>query len=173
MWSSFYTALCNELGKRAGLYLVVLLGSGAVGGVYWLDPFYHGGWILSYKGWLFVFIVICAIAILVSQSVVGLTIVAILALISSGGFAFLYKNSSFQYGEWPFWAWALHLLCVALIVGVLVGTGARLFGIQSAGAIGSQDKSQTRGRNGCASRRGRASKEVPPANAGGQNKLDD
>jgi hypothetical protein len=159
MWKSFWAALTDELGKRASLYLIVLLGSGAVGGVYWLDPLYHGGWILSYKEWLFAFIVICAIAILASQSTVGLTIVVICALLSSGGFAFLYKNPNFEHGDWPFVGWALHLLAVALIVGVFVGIGARFF---------QRETPPAPPRGGGGSKRGRASKEAPPATAGGK-----
>jgi hypothetical protein len=126
MIKALWKALSDEFAQRASIYLTVLLGSGAVGGVYWVDPYYHGGWIISYKGWLFAFVIICAIAILASHSAVGLTIVGTAALVCASAFGYLYKNSAFQDDHWPFWTWSLHLLCVALIVGVCVGGAARL-----------------------------------------------
>jgi hypothetical protein len=161
MWKSFWEGIRDELGKRASLYLIVILGSGAVGGVYWLDPFYHSGWILSYKEWLSVFVVICGIAILASQSTVGLTIVVICALVSSGSWAFLYRNPNFEADDWPFFGWMLHLMSVALIVGVIVGIGARFFGGPK--EIPPSPPGSSRG-----SKRTRRSKEEPPAPAGGK-----
>ena len=126
--NAFFQTLADELGKRAALYLTVLIGSGAVGGTYLWDPFYHAGWIISYNGWIFLFVVLGATSILVSYSTFGLIAVMALALIVGFAFGHLYKNPDYLHGEWPFWTWFLHLVLFCLLAGVLVGFGNWLVG---------------------------------------------
>jgi uncharacterized integral membrane protein len=122
LWRGIY----EELGRRAGVYLTIAAASGAVGGVYFWDPFYHAGWLISYKGWIGLFVVICGIAILASYSPIGLIVVGILALLVAGVFAHLYGNLDYQHSNWPFWTWILHLVFVSLVAGILVGAGAQV-----------------------------------------------
>src|SRR5580700_2774300 len=121
-WNSFY----QELGRRSGFYLTVALGSGAIGAVFFWDPFYHLGWILAYKDWIGLLVVACAIAIAVSHSLIGLIIVIVLAGIAATAFGHLYANPDYLDGNWPFRTWLLHMVFLSLMIGIFVGGGIRL-----------------------------------------------
>jgi hypothetical protein len=122
IWRAIYDALL----KRASVYLAVVIGSGTAGTIYYLDPFYHSGWFLTYKGYIVLLVVICGFAIYICHWRIGLLVTFALAAIAACAFGVLYQNAEYRHSEWPFWIWFLHLFCACLLVGVLVGGGAQL-----------------------------------------------
>jgi hypothetical protein len=118
MWKKIWKEFREEFARRASLYLIALVSAGVVGGVYFGDPFYHAGWILSYSQWLFFIFLICAISAIVCYSAIGLILVTIFAIGAAVAFGILYKKPDYLD---PLYTWLLHLILVALAVGIVGG----------------------------------------------------
>jgi len=94
--------------------------------VTWHDPFYHGGWLADHLGWTLLPIVVAFIAVALCLSKIGFWVTFILAVLAATAFGILYRNEGYQHGAWPVVTWILHLVVLALLVGIVAGLASRL-----------------------------------------------
>ena len=88
------------------------------------DPWYSDGWFLEHSGWVLLAAVVALVAIVACMSDKGLIAVSVLALIGAIGFGVLYQRDLYL-----LFTWVLHLLVLALLVGVAAGSVRKIFGI--------------------------------------------
>ena len=89
-------------------------------------PFYHGGWFIKYRAWLFIPIVVAIGSIVACRTTKGFAITSVIAIVAAVAFGLLYERRGYENDPWPFLPWVLHTIVLALLVGMLSYVAALL-----------------------------------------------
>jgi hypothetical protein len=122
MIRAFVRKLQEILSEKIVYWLISVVGlltTSGVGAGFINDPFYHEGWIASYRGWVLVFVILSVIGIALCTVQIGFWITCGIALLCAVTFASIYEHADFQQNHWPFLAWLLHGIVFSLLIGIL------------------------------------------------------
>lgn len=115
--------IAESVGEKSALMILSAMGlalDAALWGGVIATPFYHKGWALSNRAWIFFLLFVFIIATIALMRRSGLIVVLALGMLGSIVFGILYGSAASQKGQWPFITWLLYGCLVAILTALVV-----------------------------------------------------